>query len=145
MFIIIVKAPTPFFYDGYTKQTTMDISAISELVMVMEIQGKHIDSGYLQRFPLYWKMFLSTAQMRKGSKPQHDIHLAIFNEDVYCLRHRIHVRPTSVGTKREFSARLEEVMQMPGKITECGFEFPPAGCEYFCCAHNSCLEEIERV
>lgn len=42
MFIIIVKAPTPFFYDGYTKQTTMDISAISELVMVMEIQGKHI-------------------------------------------------------------------------------------------------------
>ncbi|KAK2870853.1 hypothetical protein Q8A67_023380 [Cirrhinus molitorella] len=40
-------------------------------------------------------MFLSTAQMRKVSKPQHDIHLRIFNEDVYHWRRWIHVRPTS--------------------------------------------------
>ncbi|KAL1266253.1 hypothetical protein QQF64_001928 [Cirrhinus molitorella] len=84
-------------------------------------------------------MFLSTAQMRKVSKPQHDIHLRIFNEDVYHWRRWIHVRPTSVRTKGEFfpgRARLEEVVQMPVEITECRFEFPPAGRTYFCCAQN---------
>jgi len=91
-----------------------------------------VESGYLQ----HWEMFLSTAQMRRVSKPQHDIHLRIFNEDVYRW---IHVRPTSLRTKGEFfpgRARLEEVVQMPVEITECGFEFPPAGQAYFYCAQN---------
>ncbi len=37
-----------------------------------------VESGHLQRFSLRWRMFLSTAQMRKVSKPQHDIHLRVF-------------------------------------------------------------------
>ncbi|XDV54670.1 hypothetical protein PO909_022906 [Leuciscus waleckii] len=93
-------------------------------------------------------MFLSTAQMRRVSKPQHDIHLRIFNEDVYRWRRWIHVRPTSLRTKGEFfpgRTRLEEVVQMPVEITECGFEFPPAGQAYFYCAQNWVELRVECV
>ncbi|CAM4729153.1 unnamed protein product [Leuciscus chuanchicus] len=93
-------------------------------------------------------MFLSTAQMRRVFKPQHDIHLRIFNEDVYRWRRWIHVRPTSLRTKGEFfpgRAQLEEVVQMPVEITECGFEFLPAGQAYFYCAQNWVELRVECV